>query len=122
MRFRPPRVLDASAMVEFFAAHPRLMSLLDQADAGTVNLLLPTTAIADAQTKVGASMDGWHALLLSPGVRSLPLAEHAAIEIGTWPGALSVRHAVHEARAMRAAVVTCEPGQYRGMDVTLLVV
>ncbi|RKR92656.1 hypothetical protein BDK92_7132 [Micromonospora pisi] len=109
-------------MVAFFGAHPRLMALLDQADAGTVNLLLPTTAIADAQAKLGASMDAWHALLLSPGVLPLPLAQHAAIEIGGWAGELSVRHAVHEARAMRAAVVTCEPGLYRGMDVTLLAV
>jgi hypothetical protein len=46
-----------------------------------------------------------------PHVRSLPLAEHTAIEIGTWPGALSRRHAVHEARARHAmsSLVTLAP-------------
>jgi hypothetical protein len=34
-------------------------------------------------------------------VRSLPLAEHTAIEIGRWPGSLPARHAVHEAFGAR---------------------
>jgi hypothetical protein len=50
------------------------------------------------------------------------LSEHAAIEIGQWPGELSARQAVHEARALRAAVVTTEPGRYRGLPVTLNVI
>lgn len=122
MRHRPPRVVDASAMVAFFDAHPRLMALLDQADAGRLNLLLPTTAIADAQAHIGVSLNGWHALLFSPGVRSLPLTEHAAIDVGGWPGDLATRHTVHEAQALRAAVVTCDPARYRGFDVSLLVI
>jgi hypothetical protein len=122
VRYRPPRILDASAIVAFFAAHPRLMTLLDQADAGQVNLLLPTTAIAEAQSELRHTLDQWHALLFSPGVRSMPLSEHCAVEIGAWPGGLATRHTVHESQSMRAAVVTREPALYRRHIVSLLVI
>jgi hypothetical protein len=52
----------------------------------------------------------------------LPLTEHAAIEVGRWPGSLSCRHAVHEAYALRCVVVTRDPGAYTGLRVSLLVV
>jgi hypothetical protein len=111
-----------SALVALFGGHPELSRLLDLAEQGWVNLLLPTTAIADAERQLRAGSSGWEPILLTGGVRSLPLAEHTAIEIGSWPGSLAVRHAVHEADAMRAAVVTTEPGQYKGLKVPLLVV
>lgn len=122
MRHRPPRILDASAIVALFNGHPELDRLLDLAEKGWVNLLLPTTAIADAEAVVQHGTQGWEPILLTGGVRSLPLAEHTAIEIGSWPGELAVRHAVHEADALRAAVVTTEPGLYNGLQVPLLVV
>ena len=122
MRHRPPRILDASALVALFAGHPEVSHLLDLAEQGWVNLLLPTTAIADAEHELGAGPHGWEPILLTGGVRSLPLAEHTAIEIGPWPGALSVRHAVHEADALRSAVVTTRPEDYKGQTVPLLVV
>ncbi|MGN9910119.1 hypothetical protein ACTMTJ_21450 [Phytohabitans sp. LJ34] len=122
MRHRPPRVLDSSAIIALFNGHPALDRLLDLAERGRVNLLMPTTAIADAEAVVQHGTPGWEPILLTGGVRSLPLAEHTAIEIGGWPGDLAVRHAVHEADASRAAVVTTEPGMYKGLRVFLLVV
>ncbi|HYN94278.1 MAG TPA: hypothetical protein VES42_10565 [Pilimelia sp.] len=52
----------------------------------------------------------------------MPLTEHAAIEIGGWPGTLAARHVVHEAAAVRGVVVTRSPGTYDGLRVPLLVV
>jgi hypothetical protein len=117
-----PRVLDQSAIVALFAADRGLDELVAAAQAGRATLLLPTTAMADAEAQLGASTRGWEAVLLTDGISSLPLSEHAAIEIGRWPGDLSTRQAVHEARALRATVVTTEPGRYRGLPVTLTVV
>jgi hypothetical protein len=118
---RPARVLDASALVALFAGAPKVIDLLEQADAGRVTLGLPTTCIAGAQGSV-RSRNGWDAILLTSQVLALPFGEQAAVEIGLWPGPLEVRHAVHEARAIGATVVTCRPEDYIDMNVPLLVV
>jgi hypothetical protein len=52
----------------------------------------------------------------------LPLTEHAAIDIGGWAGDLPARHAVHEAHAVRAIVVTRDPAAYAGHQVHLRLV
>lgn len=114
--------MDASALVALFNGHGELRDMMGQAEAGWWNLLLPAGCIAEAEAQLGAGTSGWEGILLTGGVLPLPLAAHTAIEIGAWPGSLGARHAVHEAAALRAAVVTCDPGQYEGLRVALLVV
>jgi len=122
MRPRPPRLLDASAIVALFTGDRSVQRLLDLAEQGSIQLLMPTAAIADAEQELRAGFDGWEPILLTDGVRSLPLSEHTAIDIGQWPGSLAARHAAHEARALRAAVVTRDPGAYTGVQVDLRVI
>ena len=122
MRFRPPRVFDSSSLIDLFQGHRELAELLDQAEAGWLQILMPAAAIADAEAVLNAGRSGWDGILLTPGVQSLPLTEHAAIEIGGWPGGLAARHVVHEAAAVRGVVVTRSPGAYDGLRVSLLVV
>jgi hypothetical protein len=122
VRVRPPRILDTSALVELFNGHRELGELLNQAEAGWLQILMPTSAMADAEAVLNAGRSGWDPILLTPGVQSLPLTEHTAIEIGNWPGSLAARHVVHEAAAVRGVVVTRSPGTYEGLRASLLVV
>lgn len=121
MTRRAPRpvVFDASALVALFAAHPDLLLLVRMAEWGRITACLPTACIAHAQETV-QSPTGWEFLFAAVNVRTVPLGETAAVEIGLWPGLLAVRHAVHEARSLDAEVVTCSPGDYAGLDVPLL--
>lgn len=120
MRIRHPRVLDATAIAALFDGHPRLLAMMGEAEAGWWNLILPAACIADAEQAVRAGHAGWEAILLTPGVITLPLEAHSAIEVGAWPGPLWACHAAHEAAALRAVVVTCDPGSYDGLLVALL--
>ncbi len=122
MSSRPrPVVFDASALVALFAAHDDLLLLLRMAEWGRITACLPTTCIAHAQETVLAPT-GWEFLFAATNVRTVPLGETTAVEIGMWAGPLAARHAVHEARSMDTEVVTCSPGDYAGLDVPLLVV
>jgi hypothetical protein len=109
-------------MIALFAGHESIAQFLKQAEHGWLNLLVPTTVIADAEAQLHAGLGGWEAILLTRGVQSLPLTEHTAIETGSWPGDLPTRHAVHEAHALGAAVVTRNPAAYVGHQVSLRVV
>lgn len=122
-----PRVLDASALVLLFSGHPLLMRMLDDAEDGNVVLLVPTLAIAEAETALGAGMRMWEHILAFRGLRALDLTEHTAIEAGrvarTGPAAqdasppllghLTVGQIVYESLAMNAPVVTQFPDAYR---------
>ncbi len=122
MRIRHPRVLDATAIAALFDGHPALVALIAEAEAGWWNLILPAACVAEAESVVKAGHSGWEAILLTSGVVTLPLEAHTAVEVGAWPGPLWARHAAHEAAALRAVVVTCDPGSYKGLTVALLVI
>lgn len=122
MTRRLSRILDGSALVALFEAHEPMMRLYRQAEAGLTNLYLPAVCVADAEQQLGAGTSGWEAILLAAGVVPMPLSESAAIDVGSWPGSLSARHAVYEANLLRGVVVTTEPGGYRGLPVALRVV
>jgi hypothetical protein len=115
-------VLDPTAIVALFGGNSLINRLVNAAERGQAALIMPATAVADAESEVRAGTSGWEAVLLTGGVSVLPLSQHTAIEIGQWPGELSTRQAVHEARALQTSVVTAEPGRYRGLPVTLNVI
>jgi hypothetical protein len=117
-----PRVLDTSALIALHQGHAPVYGLLTRADAGQIMLAVPVSALAEANTTIQASTSEWEAVLLTAGLEVLTLAQHIAIEVGSWPGDLATRHVVHEAAALRAVVVTCRPSAYEGHKVPLLVV
>jgi len=131
-----PRVLDSSALVVLFSGHPLLMRLLDDAEDGNVVLLVPTLAIAEAETGLGAGMRMWEHILAFRGLRALELTEHTAIEAGRVArtrltaqdasppllGHLMVGQIVYESLAMNAPVVTQFPAAYRRHGVAVMTV
>lgn len=112
-------VLDTSALIASFYDRPDLEDLIADAAAGRVRLYLATVALADAETELRAGTNGWAHLLYEEHIVSVPLSETCALEVGSWRGALAVRHTAHEARALRAAVVTQEPKLYDGLGVAI---
>jgi len=50
MRLRPSRVPDAAALVDLLGGHVGAANLLDGAEAGWLQVVLPTTTIAEAET------------------------------------------------------------------------
>ena len=133
MTFRRPRVLDASALVELFHGHPKMMRLLDDAGAGHFNLAIPTVAIAEAQAVLAVSASVWDHVMTYPGVTELPLCTHAAIDTGNLArprlehhpvhksliGPLMVGQVVREAVTMNGIVYTRVPEAYGGQDVAV---
>jgi hypothetical protein len=124
-----PRVLDTSALVTMFHGHRILMRMLDDAEAGNLFLLLPTVAIAEAESIVRIGSRLWEPFLLFSGVRAMELTEHTAIEAGRMlstdsnaeplTDSLMVSQVAYEAQAMNAVVVTLVPQAYARFDVAL---
>jgi predicted nucleic acid-binding protein len=52
-------LFDASALVALFAAHDRVYALWIAAEEASVPVLLPATAIAEANRKLRASDGAW---------------------------------------------------------------
>ncbi|MFC0006282.1 PIN domain-containing protein [Micromonospora siamensis] len=115
-----PRVLDISALLALHKGHPQVFHLLTRADAGEVTVVIPATVLAEANFTMQYTESEWEAILLIAGITVTPLSQHIAVEVGGWRGDLATRHTVHEARAVRGVVVTCDPGGYQGYQVPLL--
>jgi hypothetical protein len=130
-----PLVLDTSALVLLAHGHPRLMRLLDDAEDGHVQLIIPAMALYEAEAALGMG-SAWEPFLRFRGVQFLPLAEHIAVEaariiapaLRTGVGGSTtmtpwmVGQAVWESQAMLAPIVTHHPPAYDGHDVALAVI
>ncbi|MFF5081722.1 hypothetical protein ACFY36_32125 [Actinoplanes sp. NPDC000266] len=130
---RPPRILDASAVVEMFAGHPKLMKLLEKAQVGEESLTMPALAVAEAQAALRYSDNVWSHFFRLPGLNEQSLTWFGALEAGAvassrlehYPmqpaliGPIMVGQVVHEAREMGAVVVTRIPEAYGAYDVSL---
>jgi hypothetical protein len=107
-----PVVFDHTALIALFDAHPVLLGLWQQADRGERTLVMPAAAVAEANHVLGASHNAWSALLYPVDVTVTPLDSSQAIDTGHMPGALAVRHVIHEVRAVSGIIVTRAPWQY----------
>lgn len=130
MTYHRPRVLDASALVELVGGHPEMMRLLDDADAGLLNVAVPTLAIVEAQVVLRLPDAAWDHVLAYRGVTDLPLSAHAAVDTGdlarprlehhpmheALTGPLMAAQVVHEAREMSGVIYTRLPQLYGGRD------
>jgi hypothetical protein len=115
-------MLDASAMTALFDGHEELFKMLQEADAGRAHMFLPAVAVAEAETMLRAGYDAWGLLFFAIGVEVIHLDQSTAIELGSLQGPMGARHAMHEARAVGASVVTRAPGDYAGLPGALTVV
>jgi hypothetical protein len=113
-------LLDPSAMIGLFEPHPAVLTLVDQARDGLLLLGYPATAVVEANTTVGVEFEMWRLWMSEPGSIGLPFTVHTAAEVADWPGSLAVRQCVWEARATGGAVVTRDPGGYKGHQVPML--
>ncbi|MBO3741734.1 hypothetical protein [Actinoplanes flavus] len=130
---RTPRILDASALVELFSGHSTLMRLIDDANAGSPVVVVPTLAIAEAQAAIDAPSQHWERVLSVPALRILDLSAPVAIEVGRIAGPRLRNHPVqapligplmtaqvlYEAKMLSAAIVTTVPEAYGGHDVAV---
>jgi hypothetical protein len=108
-------VFDATALLALFRSHGPIFHLFMRADTEPYRLVFPAAAIADANTYLQGSEDEWRSILMGR-VDCLPLTEHIAITVGTWPGDLATRHVVY----VRGDIVTREPNRYQPWTVSTL--
>ncbi|MBB2946820.1 putative nucleic acid-binding protein [Actinoplanes lutulentus] len=131
-----PRVLDASALVELFQGHPRLLELLGGAADGDFSIAVPAVAVAEAQAVLAVTGSAWSAILGRTGVTELPLSADAAVDVGDIARPRLLHHPVHsaligpimvgqviwETKQMGAVVVTRVPEAYGGHDISVAVI
>lgn len=107
-----PLLFDASALIALFGGHERVSALWFDAEAVGVAVLLPTTAIAEANRELNATDNAWSALLLGPNVYALDLSAASALGASRQHGDLAAAHAASEAVATDATIVTGRPEAY----------
>ncbi|GAA1654868.1 hypothetical protein [Actinoplanes couchii] len=128
------RIFDTSAVVEIFAGNRLLMELLDQIHDGYLVGALPANAMSGAQAVMGAPASHWAPILALPGVHTIPVTDHNALEIGMIAAPRTIYHPVyeslinplmtaqvlHEAIMMNGSIVTKVPEAYGGHDVSVI--
>ncbi|GAA1030270.1 hypothetical protein GCM10009557_21650 [Virgisporangium ochraceum] len=114
------RVFDQTAITALFRGNRRAFANWQDADAGTLTLILPAVAVAEANTAIGGNSDTWRAILHPGRVIVTPLDESTAIEVGTAVGSLAVRHVIREASHTEGDIVTEAPWQYSAGSPPLL--
>jgi hypothetical protein len=107
-----PLLFDASALVALFRGQGRVSALWFDAETVGVSLLMPATAIAEANRELHATDNAWTTLLLAGNVYALDLTPAAALGASRRSGGLAVAHASHEAAATGATIVTAHPAAY----------
>ncbi|MFI1992097.1 hypothetical protein [Actinoplanes sp. NPDC020271] len=130
----PPRVLDASALVELFNGNFELMTMLGDADRGRFSVSAPAAAVLEAQVVLKAAPWMWEQVL-KERVYELPLQGTASVVAGNFArprlenylphrvltGPPMVGHVLHEALVMSGTIVTTVPLNYGGHAVPLTV-
>jgi hypothetical protein len=117
-----PIVCDGSALVELFNANAIALHYWNRADKGSLNLVFPSSAIAEANASLKAPYNAWSVLLWPESVNVAPLDASAAVEVGLrHHHDLAASHVAHETREMRGIVLTAAPERYSGAAVPLLV-
>lgn len=117
-----PLVYDPSALIALFDAHPLAYDYWKRADAGSITLVFPALAIAEANLTLRASYSAWSTLLWAGNVTIAPLDASTAIEVGErGHHDLATGHVIRETRAVRGVVLTSRPQLYSSATVPLLV-
>lgn len=105
-------IFDASALVALFNGHERVSALWWAAENASAPVVLPATAIAVANRKLGASDNAWTSILLGENVHALTLSVAAALGASRELGELDVAHTSYEALATGGTIVTGNPDGY----------
>jgi hypothetical protein len=107
-----PLLFDASALISLFQANPRVYRLWLLAEKRGVPVLIPATAIAEANARLKATDEAWQAILEGERVVVLELTAATALGASRYRNGLAVAHAAYEAAATGASIVTASPFAY----------
>ncbi|SDS96947.1 hypothetical protein [Actinoplanes derwentensis] len=129
----PPRILDASALLDVFAGNREIMQMLDDVDEDQLAAVVPTLALAEAQAALASSRSHWEWIMGLRSLRSLPVTDDVAFAIGDIAapriryhpvhtaliGPLMIAQVLYEAKLMNAVIMTRVPEAYGGHEVSI---